>query len=84
MIAYEESKQKNYLYDKFGIISNQLYLIIFTDSQNSEYIVQGEVLNFNTIQLVIKSKKGLYIIKRSRVIEMRPIMSFEGIEYYEL
>lgn len=65
----------DYLEEEYGIKENERdYSIWFKLEYSGDVIqVKGEILNFCPSQIVIKSDKGLYIIKPRNVVEMRPI-----------
>lgn len=65
----------DYLEKEFGIKQKeQDYNILFKLEESRNTIeVKGEILNFCSSQLVLKSTKGLYIIHPRNIIEMRPI-----------
>lgn len=63
----------DYMEKEYGIKEGQEYLLTFEDLGRNEHRITGEILNFDCNQFVIKANKGLYIIKRTNVIEMMPI-----------
>lgn len=65
----------DYLEKEYGIKENERhYSVIFElEGCHDTIQVKGEVLNFHPGQLVLKSDKGLYIVKPRKIIEMRPI-----------
>ena len=58
---------------EFGIKDKQQYLINFITINGMNLTIRGQILNFDANQFTIKSKKGLYIIMRKNIIELRPL-----------
>lgn len=65
----------DYLEKEYGIKENEKYYsILFKLEEVKDTInIKGKILNFCPSQVVIKTQKGLYIIKPRNIIEMRPI-----------
>jgi len=66
--------------DEFGIKDKQQYLINFIAINRMNLTIRGQILNFDANQFTIKSKEGLYIIKRKNIIELRPLKNKIGVK----
>lgn len=78
ILSEVEGVHMDYLEKEYGIKENERYysVIFELDGRCHDTMqVKGEVLNFHPAQLVLKSNKGLYIIKPRNIIEMLPIKS---------
>ena len=64
------SKIKNdYLYNRFGIIPNQVYKFELEDCTT----IHGIIINFDANQFCVKGNRGLYIISRPDIKSLYPI-----------